>query len=107
MKSLTQYINEWLIKKKVDKVRGEYKYHPQTKNQLINNINEILKQGKTDLNCIDVSNITDMSRLSFGLKLNKNVNFDVSGWDVSKGTNMKKIFYGCKSLKNKPSWYKG
>ena len=63
MKNLTQYVNEYLIKKKVDKVRGGYKYHPQTKEELRDNIKDLLKQGETDLNCIDVSNIKDMTNL--------------------------------------------
>ena len=96
MKNLTQYITEYLIKKKVDKVRGGYKYHPQTKNELINNINEILKKGETDLNCIDTSNIIDMSYLFIKCyKKYRNVNFNVSEWDVSNVTNMESMFDNC------------
>ena len=66
MKTLTQYINEYLIKKKLDKVRNsktEILFTPKTKIELIRTINELLKKGETNLNCIDVSNITDMKSL--------------------------------------------
>ena len=92
------HINEYLIKKKIDKAKDNYKYHPQTKEELIDNIKELFNKGETNLNCIDTSNITDMSRLFFGLKLNKNVNFDVSGWDVSNVTNMESMFNNCINL---------
>ena len=36
MKQLNQFITEYIIKKKLDKaIDSEYKYHPQTKEELI------------------------------------------------------------------------
>ena len=36
----------------------------------------------------------------------ENFNSDLSKWDVSNVKDMSDMFYKCKSLKNKPSWYK-
>ena len=61
MKHLNTYITEYIIKKKLDKpIDSEYKYHPQTKEELIKDIEELLDKEETDLNCIDTSDITDM-----------------------------------------------
>ena len=72
MKQINQYINEYIIKKKLDKPidSSGYKYHPQTKQELINNIDELLKLNIHDFNCIDTSAITDMSKL-FSTKIIK------------------------------------
>ena len=94
MKTLSQYINEYLIKKKVNKVRGGYKYHPQTKKDLQDNIKELLDKGETDLNCIDTSEITDMSEL-FNEVAFWDKTFDVSEWNVSNVENMNMMFSGC------------
>ena len=98
MKHLNQFITEYIIKKKLDKpIDSEYKYHPQTKEELIENIKELLYKKENDLNCIDTSAITDMSFLF----LNINViidNIDVSNWDVSNVTNMEGLFNNCKKF---------
>ena len=102
MKALTQYIAEYLIKKKIDKVRIGYKYIPKTKDDLVDNIKELLDQGETNLNCIDTSNITDMSNLFSGInykeiKLKNNI--DISGWNVSNVTTMRDMFSDCENFK--------
>ena len=92
MKTLQQYINEYLIKKKIDKIRGiQILYTPKTKYELKNNIKELLNQGETDLNYIDTSNITDMSELFWDIEIDGK-NIDVSKWDVSNVKNMKLMF---------------
>ena len=98
MKHLNQFITEYIIKKKLDKpIDSEYKYHPQTKEELIKNIKELLYKRENDLNCIDTSAITDMSFLF----LNINViidNIDVSNWDVSNVINKEGLFNNCKKF---------
>ena len=60
MKTITEY----LIKKKLDKVHNkEYEYKPETRRELVKTIKDLLDKGETNLNCIDVSNIHDMSWL--------------------------------------------
>ena len=106
MKHINQFITEYIIKKKLDKPidsENQHKYLPKTKDELIKVINMLLNKGETDLNCIDTSKITDMSKLFYNQNL-KNV--DISNWNVSNVTNMSNMFKDCTSLKNKPSWYK-
>ena len=64
MKHLNQFITEYIVKKKLDKPvdsEDHYEYFPKTKQELINTIKELFDKGETDLNCIDTSDITDMS----------------------------------------------
>ena len=124
MKRLNQFINEYIVKKKLDKPidsEDHYEYYPETKKELIKNIVEIFNSGKTNLNCIDTSKITDMSNLFDSSNYNKSLdnidiskwnvsnvkymqfmfdgyekfNCDLSNWDVSKVENMKGIFSWC------------
>ena len=124
MKRLNQFINEYIVKKKLDKPidsEDHYDYFPETKKELIKNIVEVFNSGKTNLNCIDTSKITDMSNLFDSSNYNKsldnidiskwnvsnvkymqfmfdgyeNFNCDLSNWDVSKVENMKGIFSWC------------
>ena len=97
MKNLSQYINEKLV---INKNSTHFKYHPETKSELIEIIKaEVKKNGwECDLNHIDVSRITDMSYLfsshkvsGFGLS---DFNGDISEWDVSNVTNMRGMFLG-------------
>ena len=92
MKSLKNYIQEKLIIKK-DK---NYKYFPNTKEELKEIIDKRIEQegNKVDLNDIDVSKITDMSKLFEETDFNG----DISGWDVSNITDMSYMFYRCKSF---------
>ena len=89
MKSLTHYIQEKLIIKKSNK----YKYFPKTKDELKAIIKQRIKDegNGVDLNDIDTSNITDMSKL-FALT---NFNGSISSWDVSNVTDMSYMFYMC------------
>ncbi len=69
----------------------EYKYHPKTKEELLDAIKtEIILQGNgADLNCIDTSAITDMSSI---FKNSSHFNGDISKWNVSKVSNMAYMF---------------
>ena len=52
MKHLNQFITEYIIKKKLDKPinsEDQYKYFPETKEELISNIEELLKNDICDL----------------------------------------------------------
>ena len=98
MKHLNTYITEYIIKKKLDKpIDSEYKYHPNSKEELIKNIQELINNKIYDFNCIDTSLISDMSKLFYNKIFNNinNINFDVSGWDVSNVTNMSEMFNSC------------
>ena len=97
MKHINQFITEYIIKKKLDKpIDSEYKYHPQTKEELIKNIKELLYKEETDLNCINTSAITDMANLFRILNVSTNIN--VSKWNVSNVTNMYNMFYNCEDF---------
>ena len=63
MKTIKQYIIEKLVIKKNKSV--EYKYFPKTKKELKEIIKQRIKNegNEVDLNDIDVSKITDMSKL--------------------------------------------
>ena len=117
MKSLTHYIQEKLIIKKNNK----YKYFPQTKKELKKIIDQRIEDEGNEvyLNDIDVSNITNMSKLFIYSDFNGNIsswdvsnvknmsemfigcgkfNSDISNWNVSNVTNMNSMFSGCKSF---------
>ena len=89
MKSLTHYIQEKLIIKK----SNNYKYSPETKEELREIIDKRIKQegNEVDLNDIDVSEITDMSNLFGGTDFNG----DISNWDVSKVKDHYLMFSNC------------
>ena len=93
MKSLTRYIQEKLV---IKKKSNQYKYFPETKEELREIIEKRIKdEGKeVDLNDIDVSKINDISRLFEDLDFNG----DISKWNVSNATEMHSMFYKCKSF---------
>ena len=103
MKHLNTYITEYIIKKKLDKpIDSEYQYYPNSKEELTKNIQELISNKIYDFNCIDTSEITDMSSLFGDIVNNINkINFDVSKWDVSNVTNMAFMFVGCESFEGK------
>ena len=67
------------------------KVQPKNKAQLKSLIDHAFNHNIYDLNFIDTSKITDMSKLF----ININHNFDVTKWDVSNVTNMLAMFYCC------------
>ena len=100
MKKLNQFITEYIVKKKLNKPinsEDQYKYFPKTKEELIENIEELISKDIYDFNCIDTSAITDMSNLF--KELNKiKYTIDISKWNVSNVTNMNYMFYGYKNF---------
>ena len=100
MKKLNQFITEYIVKKKLNKPinsEDQYKYFPKTKEELIENIEELISKDIYDFNCIDTSAITDMSNLF--RELNKiKYTIDISKWNVSNVTNMNYMFYGYKNF---------
>ena len=129
MKPLPTYITEYIIKKKLDEpIDSEYQYHPNSKEKLTKNIQELISNKiydfNCDLSCWDVSKVEDMnSMFSFcknfeGKGLEKwdvsnvkdmkvmfynceNFDCDLSNWDVSKVENMYTMFEGCSKFKGK------
>ena len=92
MKSLKRFIQEKLVIRK----NKYYNYFPKTKKELQDIIKKrIEKEGnESDLNDIDVSNITYMSRLFEETDFNG----DISNWDASNVTDMSYMFWGCKKF---------
>ena len=85
MKEIKTYIIEKLkVSKQV------YTLFPKTKDELKHMIeDEIFKNGnECSLNHIDVSKITDMTKLFYGSEFNG----DISNWNVSNVENMNKMF---------------
>ena len=101
MKHLTQFITEYIVKNKINKhidSENHYEYFPETKEELIENIKELISKRKYDFNCIDTSKITDMQSLFIYEKKLRDVNFDVSKWDVSNVKTMAFMFSNCKNF---------
>ena len=103
MKTIHTYISEKFQVGK-DNIRT-YAYEPKDRNELIECIKEKVekeglgtKEKPLNLNDIDTSKITDMSRLFDAedgdlVKLSKNGYFDISDWDVANVTDMYCMFY--------------
>ena len=67
---------------------------PRTKDELAEEISIRLDRGQYNLNDIDTSKITDMSRLFFSDKRDLS-RLDISKWDTSNVTDMHNMFYNC------------
>ena len=99
MKQINQYITEkFKINSKTTK--QPYKYFPETRSELIELLEEKLKEDKdADLNDIDVSKITDMSSLfsenTFSLDPH---NIHIEKWDMSNVINISEMFSGCENF---------
>ena len=86
-------------------INSKYIYYPKDRNELIEAIKACLDAKIYDLNCIDTSKITDMSRLfdssvfyrsNFNPLENYSKYFDkinISEWDVSNVEEMNYMFY--------------
>ena len=103
MKQLNQFITEYIVKKKLDKAidsEDHYDHFPESKEELTEIIHTLLDKGETNLNCIDTSAITNMSRLfSDIIESGYNVsNIDISLWDVSNVENFGTMFFNCKDF---------
>lgn len=105
-----------------------YNYFPESKDELINLIKELIKERgyKADLNDIDVSNVTDMSNIFYnssfdgdiskwnvskvttmrGMFTHSNFNGNISKWNVSNVRDMYRMFAGSPLDGKEPSWYK-
>ena len=77
----------YIISKHTSKV---YNYHPQTKDELEELVNELIEERglEANLNDIDTSAITNMCLLF----MNSEFTGDISNWDVSNVTNMRLMF---------------
>lgn len=102
MKNLKDYLNEGLINRKVS-VKTPIRYKPVTKEELKARIVYLIESEITNLNCIDVTEITDMSRL-FSLvaadlsKGRDTLMLDMSEWDMSNVTDTSYMFAYCSNF---------
>jgi surface protein len=98
MKSIQQHINERLQLNR-DRVQ-QYEYFPKNRRELVDIILDITEKNKNnkviDLNCIDTSEITNMS----GLFEDSPYVYDVSKWNVSNCEDFSQMFSNCKNIKN-------
>ena len=89
MKNLKDIISEKLIINKNTKIQN-FNYHPKDRDELIEIINSLMKErgNNANLNDIDTSDITDMSKLFEYSEFNG----DISKWDVSNVITMEGMF---------------
>lgn len=102
MKSITTYINEKMTytKATAPKSKSEYKYSPKTKEELAHIIEKLVDEQSMEdvinLNDIDTSKITDMSKLFASME--GLLKIDISNWDASNVETMENMFRGCVNL---------
>lgn len=91
--TISQFLAVLLEDEANEYMKEPYKYFPQTKDELRSLIEQRIEDegNAVNLNDIDVSKITDMSKLF----LCSDFNGDISGWDVSNVTNMNSMFDRC------------
>ena len=91
MKQISYYILERLHINKDTGNHNHYNYHPKTRFELKKIVDTLIdKRGnEANLNDIDTSEITDMSKLFYVSSFNG----DISEWDVSKVEDMGHMFY--------------
>ena len=93
MKSLQNKLRECSLYEGFYKNAGGM-VQPRTKEELEKEIDIRLNRDQTNLNDIDTSKITDMSRLFFSDKRDLS-KLDISKWDTSNVTDMHNMFYNC------------
>ena len=98
MKRLTNYIQEGLLSRKIS-TKTPIRYTPKDPDDLVKIIVDLLNKGQTNLNCIDVSNITEMDWVFYEINYKVKVkDIDISEWNVSKVEDMRGMFGGCKEF---------
>ena len=89
MKQIANFISEKLRISKDTKIQ-EINYEPKDNKELCELVKKLIEERgeKADLNDIDTSNITDMSKVFYM----SHFDGDISRWDVSNVTNMQEMF---------------
>ena len=100
--NLTKFLSERMkiipiSNNELGKINGKlYNYYPKDKRELMSIIDKRIKEegNECDLNDIDTSKITDMSRLFYynSVLSFSEFNGNISEWDVSNVTNMTEMF---------------
>lgn len=88
------HINEWLIKKKLDKANVTNKEVITNNNDLRITVKKLLDDGITNFNCLDVSKVKDFKNI-FNDKKFEEVDFNISEWDISNGVDFSFMFANC------------
>ena len=100
MKGIVKFIKEGGLKITSKTKVNKYNYHPKTKDELKDLINQLIEErgNEGDFNDIDTSEITDMSDLFDNIDNRDEFNGDISNWDVSNVKSMSYMFYDCISF---------
>ncbi len=102
MKDFIVYISEKLKITKDILKQSKYNYHPKTKDELKELVEQLIKErgNEANLNDIDTSEITDMSELF----KKSDFNGDISEWNVGKVENMAFMFRNSQFNGNISKW---